>query len=268
MGEVADFINSFGEADDRMLHQLTKPRSTRKQNNMPVLKKKVATKVSKAKFAVDALVQFDNDGELVLGSVTALNKDGTIEVTDDEGNAFDIPAEDVQPREEDEPKEPAPTKKAGTAAKKKKGGGDSLASAFNKAKPAAVGGGLPEGQFEALITGAEVRKDDNGTFVDFEATLVNTDDAEHDGRTGRMSYMLLDADGDEAPGMGYFKRDLALLGQETEFEDDDEFEAALEGLAEEEPWMSITVKQNKQGYSNIYLNGLQEDQEDKPERPA
>lgn len=240
---------------------------------MPVLKKKPKAKEEAAEFEfeIDTVVQFDNDGETVVGTVTAHNDNGTYEITDSDENAYDVEASDVSEYVKKKAAKPESKAKGAKVGKAKgKGKGSSLADAFNSAKKATKGGGIPDGKWEALLTGASLRDSDKDSakFVDLEYTAVNTEDEDVEGRKGRASYMILDGDGDAATGMEYFKRDMEMLGQPEEFDDDEALEAALDELAEQEPWCSINVKTNAKGYSTIYLNGLMEDQEDKPEAPA
>lgn len=257
---------------------------------MPLLKKKPkAAAAAQIPWSVGDSVQFDNAGDTIIGDVTEVNDaDNTVEVTTAKGEAYDVPVDLVEAYEEPPArvtKVSRPGSKAAPVSKRVDreavtgkgkvkrsngaGKGSSLADAFNEAKAAARGGGLPEGKHEAILVSAEIEAKDKGTFVYFDYVLVNEDDAEQNGMTGRASYMLLDEDGAVAQGMEYFKRDLSLLGKgEVQFNSDDEVAEMLSELGNEELWVSINVKENTRGYSTIYLNGAMENQEDKPETPA
>jgi hypothetical protein len=143
----------------------------------------------------------------------------------------------------------------------------SLASMFESAEPAKAG--PPLGRHEALITGVSDFDKETGLSVSFECTIVNDD--EFAGRKAFLNYGILKRDDEgetPAQGLGYLKRDMELLDHPLDGpEDKDDLLKQMQAVADEEIWVNIEVKKNGQ-YTNTYLQGVQEDQDDKPERPA
>lgn len=152
----------------------------------------------------------------------------------------------------------------------------SKAPSWNKAKPAQQSAvGLPVGNWEALAyTGACVVE---GKGIQAYIEYVGVHDDDVNGKTQRAYYTLKDDKGVWTEGTTYFKRDLITLGFEEEDlevaddSDDEEFAEAitkiLKKLRKREPWVSIKIKDGKGGYTRLFLNGLMDDQDDKPENP-
>lgn len=229
-------------------------------------------------------VQFDWDGKDCIGTITKVNaKKKELDVEGD-----DIPPGTVctfdectivkkgkvkKEKEKEEPEE-EPEKPAKTSGK---GKGLSLKDKLN-AKPPAESGpmGLPEGTHECLVVDGLCETNAKGTSAYLEFCIVNSEDEELNGRSGRKFYQLIDPDGEALDGVSYLKADGMLIGmmdEEFELEGDtleeivDEFNAVLKKLKKKEPWVSVNVVPGKGQYKNIYLQSLMEDQEDKPEKP-
>lgn len=247
---------------------------------MPVLKKKPtakATKPAEWEATEGGQASFDDgEGNVLTGEILKINtKKGiaTVQVAEDE---YEVEVSDLSEPEggEETPAAVVPRKgvKVASSNGKTKGKGSSFAKIFNST-PAAEGGamGFPEGNWEALIVGGVLERGEKGLSAYFEFVGVGHEDVE--GRTQRKYYQLLDADDEPAndgQGIGFLKKDLALLGHgEFEIDDESQLEAKLEEIAQEEPWVQIAAQRNKKNpqYVNLFLNGLMEDQADKPERP-
>lgn len=154
-----------------------------------------------------------------------------------------------------------PLKKAGPAADEEApkrtvkggGGGASKADLFDNAKPQ-EGFGVPQGQYEAIIVGAELQGDEKTQkeSIMLEYEIINARDEELNGKTLKAWYNLIDANGEAAKGLGFWKRDAAIIGYECAY---DELEETLEQLVNDRIEVAVTVKINGQ-YTNVYLNGL------------
>lgn len=238
---------------------------------MPILKKPTkptATSKKPAPFEIGDKVFFLEDGEEYNGEITKIKgKDAIIEASHD-GELYSQPLADLKSYvEEEKPKKgklPAPN------GAKSKGKGTSLAGALKNAEVPEGGGGLPSGSWEALIIGARTEEDKEGRRVGI-LEFCGVGDSDVEGKTQNSRSLLLDAEGAELPGLGWFKKDLLKLEVDMDaIDSDEELDQALEELAQREPWVDITVKPQKNNpqYSNIFLDGLKEDQDNKPERPA
>lgn len=134
--------------------------------------------------------------------------------------------------------------------KKRKAG--SLAALFDEATP---GNTLPPGDYNVKITEFEVMEpNDKGTAAKIVYTVL--EDEEKAGQEVTQYYKLADAEGGPGAGLGFLKRDLAVLGYDNVAGAD--IEETLETIASEEPEVVITVKQNGQ-WTNAYLKGLIDD---------
>ena len=131
--------------------------------------------------------------------------------------------------------------------------GKSKADLFDETKPN-EGFGIPQGAYEALIVGAELKRDESSEKESIEMTyeVINHRDDELNGKTVKAWYNLFDKDGTPAKGGGFWKRDSAVIGYECKYAD---LEETLAGLVEDQVEVAITVKVNGQ-FTNIYLNGL------------
>lgn len=231
------------------------------------VKKAPAVKRSEPEWEVGQKVSFEDEGNTLTGEITEV--DGETITIETEDGAYEVEAGDLT-KVEDEPDEVKPrakTKaKAGNGAAKPKGRGTSFAKLFNEAEPADVVAGFPDGNWEALIIGGEVNEDDE-KGISCYLEYVGVNDEKVEGKTQRTYFQLADAEGEPQQGLNYFKRALSLLGrEEVQIEDIADLTTIIEDIAADEPWVSIQVK-TKKGYSNIYLQGLMDDQDDKPERP-
>lgn len=221
-------------------------------------------------------VQFELDGDTLTGKVTKVAEDGVevkvgktvYECTNDEITKAEESAE------EEETPEPEPDEPDADEPKKGKGKGKSIATTFN-AIPRSEGGGpgLPKGQWEVLITGGDVSETDKGINLYLELTGVNDPDVE--GVVGRKYYNLTDDAGNwQEMGVGILKNDLVNLGVDEDsisIEEDsavDDLKSIVKKLVKKSPWATVkVVDAKKAGYTNTYINGLMENQDEKPENP-
>jgi hypothetical protein len=131
------------------------------------------------------------------------------------------------------------------------GRASSKEEAFDNAEPES-GFGVPNGNYIANLVGAKLEKDESSEkeSVMFEYEIK---EGEAEGKTIKAWYSLFDKDGNQMKGMGFFKRDMEVLGQPSfkyaEIED------ALQQLESERVEVNINVKQNGQ-WTNVYLQGL------------
>lgn len=129
------------------------------------------------------------------------------------------------------------------------GGARSKADAFNDAAPES-GFNIPAGQYIAHLTGAVKETEGEKESVKFSYEIA---EGEHESKGLAAWYNLFDKDGKPMRGMGFFKRDVELLGQEEiPYE---ELDDRLEDLASERLLCNISVKHNGQ-FVNVYLQGL------------
>jgi len=131
--------------------------------------------------------------------------------------------------------------------------GKSKADLFDETKPN-EGFGIPQGAYECLIVGAELKREEGTEKESIEMTyeVINHRDDELNGKTVKAWYNLFDKDGTPAKGGGFWKRDSAVIGYECKYAD---LEETLEQLVADQVEVAVTVKINGQ-FTNIYLNGL------------
>lgn len=129
-------------------------------------------------------------------------------------------------------------------------GAISKEDAFNNAEPEAGFGG-PVGNFPAHLVKCGVdRSKAPKESVRFDYEIAEGDE---EGKAVVAWYNLFDKDGQPMKGIGYFKRDMEILGVPSfTLEQIDE---VLQNLEAERPLCNITGKQNGQFY-NVYLQGL------------
>ena len=146
-------------------------------------------------------------------------------------------------------------------------GGTSRADLFNDA--AAAGGfSFKPGQYIVLLTGVSLLTDGEKMSVQFDFECTGDNDPEDEGKTLRSWYNFFDEEGTPMQGMGFFKRDVAVLGKDAaEFidafrnseaaSDPDwtEFKEVLAELGDERLECIVDVKEKK-GFTNVYLKGL------------
>lgn len=246
---------------------------------MPLVKKTAVApkKPAEPEIEVGSWVKWEEEGEgEKVGQVIELKKKSAIiQCGEDmyETNLVDLTITEEQVAEaEPEPEPEKPAKPAGKRpSNAPKGKGSSLAAIYNKSKPApdGGGGGFPKGKWQALIVGGELEEVKEGGIRGL-FHLVGVGDDEVEGKKGRLSYVLVTPEGEEAEGMQYFKRDLVKLGlEDVEFSSEDEITEALETIGNNETWVNVSAvpqKTNPQ-YTNIFLDSVEDDQSAKPERP-
>jgi hypothetical protein len=157
-----------------------------------------------------------------------------------------------------------PASKPDTSVKKKKPvntggdeGTDSLANAFDSTPAGAAFAAWPAGKYQVNLTGAELTPHDEkkGQSVQFTYTGHEDEDDAVAGKEMKQWYKIANADGAAGPGIGFLKKDLAILGYEdVTFAD---LEDTLDRVQSEQPLLNVNVKQNGQ-YSNVYIEGLVE----------
>lgn len=141
-------------------------------------------------------------------------------------------------------------------------GRKSLASHFDDADASQATNNLPEGEHVVRINSFSLveKAGVNGAQVEYECI-----DGDNEGKKGRGTYKLTDADGNRAPGLDFLKRDLALLGYDEI--PGAKLKSTLERISEEQPMVVVRAKENGQ-YVNVYLQGLAEDTESEAEEEA
>ena len=140
------------------------------------------------------------------------------------------------------------SKMTASAVKPAKTGG--LAAAFDNAKQA---GDVPAGKYEALLVEAVLQDpNEKGQSARIAYEIATGDPA---GERVTQFYQLMTADEEPGRGAAFLKRDLAILGMKDVT--GMELENAMEVLTENKPGVVIQVK-HKDGYQNVYLQGLAE----------
>lgn len=137
-------------------------------------------------------------------------------------------------------------------------GGKSNAALFNQAPPE-EGFDMPLGQFRAYLVSAERRQ--TGKKISVLVGYEVTDHEEHEGRKLSTWYNFIDENGAPMRGIGFFKKDLGLIGRECpvlEEEDLSDIDPFLRELTDERPLCVVRVAENK-GFKNLYLQGLAPD---------
>ena len=134
-------------------------------------------------------------------------------------------------------------------------GEESLADIFDKAK---AQGQIDEGKYEALIKELVLQPaDEKGQSVRIKYHIIS--EGEFQGQELAQFYKIITDDKKPGPGLGFLKRDLAVLGQQdVKFGD---LENVFEEIVNDEQLgVLITVKQNM-AFTNAYLNGIIPDAE-------
>lgn len=242
-------------------------------------KTKSSAKPAATKFEDGQRISMDLEGTLTYANIVTIDKKKeTADVKTDDGGLYVCEFDEMTVEEDDAGKEPAddeaPTGKAAKGSSDS--GSKSLADRFN-AIPKSEGGamGLPKGNWEALIIDMDCAETEKGISAYFE--IVGVSDAEVEGKTTRKYYQLFDAAGEaQEQGIGFFKQDLVNVGIdeddiEVQGEDNEELIASIKKIMKKvvktEPWITITVKEGKNNYMNTYINGLMENQKEKPANP-
>jgi len=124
------------------------------------------------------------------------------------------------------------------------------ASLFDESKPES-GFGVPPGDYVAILAAASHEKDGQKESIKFGYEIA---EGESEGKNLNAWYNLFDTEGKPQRGMGFFKRDMEVLGQAVPTYD--ELEDGLRALADERLRVIVTVKQNGQ-WTNLFLKGLE-----------
>ncbi len=268
---------TFEEYSKALLRESIPQINKTKQNKMPKLVKKTVT--TKIGIGVGSTVTFDNEGDEVTAKVTEV--DGKIATVEDDENVYEVPLKDLTLVEEEDAETPKKKVKGKVVAddddddapkSRSKGKGVSLAKLFNKAeKKEGGGGGIPPGEWDALLVEAGYTVTENGHAAFFQYVGTNSDEEEVFGKSSKKMFFLIDKDGNpNENGWDYFKTDLVTLGFEEELEDEvdsDEMDRILKKIAKKQPWVELNVVPRKDDprYNNIYVNAMKEDQDDKPD---
>lgn len=124
----------------------------------------------------------------------------------------------------------------------------------------------PPGQYNCLITEGQGVQDGDKTSAYLEFVICDEEPEAAHGKTARIYWNFTDENGDDMPGMAYFKSAMTMLGHDEQFGSWDEMCEALAAIAGEEMWVIIDVKK-KGKYTNCYLSSVPEDQSQKPANP-
>jgi len=124
----------------------------------------------------------------------------------------------------------------------------------------------PVGTYSALVTEAQGLIDDDKTSAYFEMTIVDNDEVA--GKTCRVYFNFTDENGDEQGGMPFFKQALTMFGVDVDTQITS-WDATVELMAEiavQNMWCHISVKRRGKN-TNIYIDDVPENQDDKPALP-
>lgn len=131
----------------------------------------------------------------------------------------------------------------------------SLADLYDAADASETSNFLSEGQHEVRLNSFTLEEKPTGAIATMTVEAI---DGDEEGKKANSRYKLTDADGNVALGMNYFKRDLALLGYENV--PGKKIKKTLEEITEAQPMVIVNVKV-KDGYTNVFLQGVAEDAE-------
>lgn len=259
-------------------------------------------KASKPEHTVgEKVIMVMEDGEEIPVEITKLKGDNFV-VEDDQGTTYECEPHEIKPlkkkakKEEPEEEEEKPVKKkkaepeepeeeetpkkskkssdkeddGDSKPAKKKSWSDFKAAEKNKAM------GMPVGNWEALAFNGLAEEDEKTDKVTAYVEYVGVGDEAVSGVTQRGYYSIRDDNGSYTEGVGYWKRDMMeLLGLEEDEIDEaiddkdptDGMNSIMKKLRKKEPWASIRVKKGKGDNNNLYLQGLMDDQDEKPKNP-
>lgn len=241
-----------------------------------------------SKFAIGDRVLLDMDdgkGHVVPCEVIGLDPDPkhkalAYKVSTDDGEQYDCEPHEVEaapagkakakPSPEEKPEEQAEEETEEPAKPTaKKGGG------WNATKPAGPQAkGLPLGNHEAIIYEGVV--EETGKKISAYLSVIGVNSKEAHGHTSRIYFNIRDEKGEwNDQGNAIFKQRLVDIGYtEEELELDEsnlveDLQTLLKKLKKKLPWVSIKVVPQKTNpaYTNIFIQGLMDDQENKPEIP-
>lgn len=144
------------------------------------------------------------------------------------------------------------------------GGGDAFAKRFNTSDTKGKFVPPEPGTYNALITEAQTSREGEGVKETCFFELTITDDLnDMQGKTCRIYFNFSDEEGDEMPGMPFFKSALEMLGSDTELRSWEHLEEIVSTIGATQPWVIIDVKK-KGKYTNVFLNSVPENQDNKP----
>lgn len=160
-------------------------------------------------------------------------------------------------------KKPNPTQTTAKAPAKPVVQNDPFAAKYAETDAAKGKGFVPPepGSYNAIIVEGQYQRDGDETKAYLEVQIV--DEGVNAGKNCRIYYNFTDKDGKEEPGMPYFKSNMQMLGREDDFLSEDDCAEFLAQLAEQQVWIEINVSKKGQ-WTNIYLNSVPENQDDKP----
>lgn len=160
-------------------------------------------------------------------------------------------------------KKPNPT--AGKPTAKSAAQTDPFAAKYAETEASKSKGFVPPepGSYNALIVEGQYQRDGDETKAYIEVQIVDPD-VTSSGKNCRIYWNFTKADGSEGTGMPYFKSNMQLLGREDDFLSEDDCAEFLAELAKEQVWVMINVVKKGQ-YTNIYLDSVPENQDNKPD---
>lgn len=146
-------------------------------------------------------------------------------------------------------------------------GGDAFAAKFNQSAKENTNGfePLPVGAWEALCSAGGTYEKDGKYGAWLEYTI--TEECAHQGKKGRSFFGLEDEEGNVSVGAAILARalsDMGYLDLEVGIKSKKHLESILEGIQKNPCWLVILVAVKK-GYTNIKVQKIMENQDDKPE---
>lgn len=238
------------------------------------------------KVKCEALGKKDDDGKKLISVIDETNAE-TYDCYPHELKALPAKKGKKEDPEEEEVK-PKKTKKAESEEQeeeeKVKPKGKTSGGFWSKTKTAEdFATGLPIGTWEALAFNGESEDKGKGWNIFLEVVGVNADgdDAKKvNGIKNRIYYQIFDKNGEyNEVGAGILRKDLIKVG----FTEDDlnsmddsspdslreDLDLLLKKLRKREPWISVKIvkQKNDDRYTQCYIQGLMEDQDDKPANP-
>lgn len=131
----------------------------------------------------------------------------------------------------------------------------SKADAFDSTMPQ---GQVAPGKYEAVVVEMVMGNVDPEKGQSARIKVEIATEGDQQGQSATQFYKVFEADENVGKGAAFLKRDLAILGYpDVKFGD---LEDVFEEITEKHPGIVVTVKQNG-NFTNVYLNGLCEDQD-------
>lgn len=142
---------------------------------------------------------------------------------------------------------------------------DPFAAKYAETEAAKGGGFVPPkpGTYNTILVEGQGVVDGDKTAAFITVQIVDEDE-EDAGKNCRIYWNFTDENGQEASGMPYFKSNMQMLGVNKEFQSWDDMCETLAELAKEQPWLIINVVK-KGDWTNIYLQSVPENQNEKPD---